>query len=115
MLANRWWDTGGSIPGEITQEECKSMIAYLSRNRIGVLIEAGLPEGTQLAHKHGWITDPVDGVIHTIGDVGVAYTPGGNFVLAIFMYHPNQLLFDPANILFADISRTIYNYFNEAK
>ena len=101
-----------AFPGQITQAECRQMVSYLSRNRIGVLIEAGLPGGTQLAHKHGWITDPVDGVIHTIGDAGIAYTPGGNFVLTIYMYHPTQLVFDPANLLFADLSRAVYNYFN---
>ncbi len=104
-----------AFPGQITQNECKSMVQFLSRNRIGVLIEAGLPEGTQLAHKHGWITDPTDGVIHTIGDAGIAYTPGGDFVLAIFMYHPGQLVFNPINIIYADLSRAIYNYFNTAQ
>jgi beta-lactamase class A len=101
-----------AFPGQFNQSECKAMINYLFRNRIGVLIEAGLPGGTQLAHKHGWITDPTDGVIHTIGDAGIAYTPGGNFVLTIYMYHPKQLLFDPTNILFADLTRAVYNYFN---
>ncbi|HEY9089415.1 MAG TPA: serine hydrolase [Anaerolineaceae bacterium] len=110
-------ETGGgsfpaAFPGKISQNECKAMVQYLSRNRIGVLIEAGLPEGTQLAHKHGWITDPVDGVIHTIGDAGIAYTPGGDFVLVIFMYHPDQLVFNPINVIYADLSRAIYNYFN---
>lgn len=110
-------DSGGgalvaAFPGQISQTECGQMVSFLSRNRIGVLIEAGLPEGTQLAHKHGWITDPTDGVIHTIGDAGIAYTPGGNFVLAIFTYHPIQLVFDPINQMYADLSRAIYNYFN---
>lgn len=104
-----------AFPGQITQNECKSMVQFLSRNRIGVLIEAGLPEGTQLAHKHGWITDPTDGVIHTIGDAGIAYTPGGDFVLVIFMYHPGQLVFNPINVIYADLSRAVYNYFNTAQ
>jgi beta-lactamase class A len=107
---------GGSFaaafPGQISQAECKQMISFLSRNRIGVLIEAGVPEGTQVAHKHGWVTDPNDGVIHTIGDAGLVYTPGGNFVLSIYMYHPTQLVFDTQNILFADLTRAVYNYFN---
>lgn len=110
-------DSGGgalvaAFPGQLSQSECGQMVSYLSRNRIGVLIEAGLPEGTQFAHKHGWITDPVDGVIHTIGDAGIAYTPGGNFVLTIFTYHPTQLVFDPINQMYADLTRAIYNYFN---
>jgi beta-lactamase class A len=109
-------ETGGSalsavFPGEISQNECRQMIEYLSLNRIGVLIQAGLPDGTRAAHKHGWINE-TDGVIHTIGDVGIIYTPGGNYVLAIYIYHPNQLVWDTANLLIAQLSTAIYNYFN---
>jgi beta-lactamase class A len=109
-------ETGGSalsavFPGEISQEECRLMIQYLSLNRIGVLIEAGVPDGTRVAHKHGWITE-MDGVIHTIGDTGIIFTPGGNYVLTIFLYHPVQLVCDIANPLMAQLSAAIYNYFN---
>ncbi|KPL83390.1 hypothetical protein SE15_06845 [Thermanaerothrix daxensis] len=109
--------TGGgtfavAFPGAITQSECRLMINYLARNRIAVLIEAGLPEGTQIAHKHGWVTDPRDGLIHTISDAGIVYTPGGNYVLVIFLYHPVQLLFDPANLLIANLSQAVYNFYN---
>jgi beta-lactamase class A len=108
--------TGGGalaavFPGEITQNKCRSMITYLTRNKIAVLLEAGLPDGVQIAHKHGWITSN-DGLIHTIGDAGIIYTSGGNYVLAIFLYHPTQLLFDPANQLVAQLSTAVYNYFN---
>jgi len=106
---------GGSLaavfPGEISQAECRTMIGYLAQNRIGVLIQAGLPEGTQLAHKHGWITES-DGVIHTISDAGIVYTPSGNYVLVISIYRTQQLIWDDANELFAGLSQGIYNYFN---
>ncbi|MDO9088157.1 MAG: serine hydrolase [Anaerolineaceae bacterium] len=106
---------GGSLKAvlgaQVTQDECRSMIDYLSRNRIGVLIQAGVPETTQVAHKHGWITE-TDGLIHTISDAGIVYTPGGNYVLVIFMYHPVQLIFDNANYVMAQISSAIYNYYN---
>ncbi len=107
---------GGSLiaafPGEISQNECRLMISYLSRNRIGVLIQAGLPEGVQIAHKHGWITDPTDGLIHTMSDAGIIYTPGGNFVMVVYLYHPVQLVFDPANLLTAQLAQAVYNYYN---
>ncbi len=107
---------GGSLiaafPGEISQNECRQMISYLSRNRIGVLIQAGLPEGIQIAHKHGWITDPTDGLIHTMSDAGIVYTPGGNFVMVVYLYHPVQLVFDPANLLTAQLAQAVYNYYN---
>lgn len=108
-------NAGGTLiavfQNEITQSECQSMLDYLSLNRIGVLTQAGLPEATKIAHKHGWITE-TDGLIHTISDVGIVYTPGGNFVFSIFLYNANQLVFDSANVVFAQLASAIYNYFN---
>lgn len=108
--------SGGSLiaafPGEITSGECKSMITYLTQNRIGVLIEAGLPDGTQIGHKHGWAIDPLDGLMHAVGDAGLVYTPGGNYVLAIFIHNTDQIVWDNANQLYADLSRAVYNYYN---
>ena len=106
---------GGSLKAvfndDITQSECRTMIDYLKLNRIGVLLQAGLPEATQIAHKHGWITE-ADGLIHTISDAGIVYTPGGNFILSIYVYHPNQLVFDVANLLIAQLASAVYNYYN---
>jgi beta-lactamase class A len=101
-----------AFQNEISQNECSQMIAYLAKNRIGVLVEAGLPEGTQFAHKHGWVTDSTDGVIHTMQDAGIVYSPGGNYVISIYLYHPVQIVFDPINIMVAQLSRAVYNYFN---
>lgn len=110
-------DNGGGtfaavFPGEISQNECKSMLTYLTRNKIGVLLEAGLPEGTQIGHKHGWAIDPADGLMHTIGDAGIIYSPGGNYILVIFMQNNTQVVFDNANRIIADVSSAVYNYFN---
>ncbi len=106
---------GGTLmavfPGQITQAECQTMINFLSRNKIAVLLEAGSPEGTQIAHKHGWVTD-LNGVINTIGDAGIVYTPGGNYVLVIFLYHPVQLIWEPASGLVAELARAVYNFYN---
>jgi beta-lactamase class A len=99
-----------AFPGQITQEECRTMIDYLSNNKIGVLIEAGVPDGTRVAHKHGWVT--YNGIINTIGDAGIVYTPGGNYVLAIFLHHPQQLIWDSASRLIAELSTAVYNYYN---
>jgi hypothetical protein len=61
---------GGTLlavfPEEIQPDECKQMIDRLSRNKIGWLIEAGVPDGTRVAHKHGWPLSPID----MISDVG---------------------------------------------
>jgi hypothetical protein len=100
-----------AFPGEITQNECDLMVTYLARNQIAVLIQAGVPSGTTVAHKHGWANE-TDGLLHTIGDVALVYTPGGDYALSIFVHHPVQAVFDPVNALFANLSQAIYNYFN---
>ncbi len=106
---------GGALqalfPAEISQPECQEMIDYLKGNKLPVLLTAGIPEATQIAHKHGWVSD-INGVINTIGDAGIIYTPGGNYILVIFLNHPEQLIWDPAAALVADLSRAVYNYYN---
>lgn len=100
-----------AFPDEITQQECRLMTTYLARNQIAVLIQAGVPSGTTVAHKHGWANEN-DGLIHTIGDTALIYSPGGDYVLTIFVHHPVQAVFDPVNALFAELSRATYNFFN---
>jgi hypothetical protein len=100
-----------AFPDEITQDECRLMVTYLSRNQIAVLIQAGVPSGTTVAHKHGWANED-DGLIHTIGDAALVYSPGADYVLTIFVHHPVQAVFDPVNALYSDLSRSIYNFFN---
>ncbi|HUF37792.1 MAG TPA: serine hydrolase [Anaerolineales bacterium] len=97
--------------GRITQSECQTMLSFLSQNRTGVLIESGAPDGTQVAHKHGWVTNSA-GSINSIGDAGIVYTPGGNYVLVIFLHHPVQLIWDPVNGLVTEISQAVFNYYN---
>lgn len=107
--------TGGgalvaAFPGQITQTSCQEMIQYLQQDKLGALLQAGVPEGTVVAHKHGWVTD--GGVMNHVSDAGIVYTPGGNYVLAIYAYHPVQVLWDVVSPLYAELSRAIYNYFN---
>jgi len=100
-----------AFPNQISSEVCQRIINYLSADKIGVLIEAGVPEGTQIAHKHGWVTG-TDGYIHNFSDASIVYTVGGNFVLSIYAYHPVQIVFDDANALFASLGDAVYNFYN---
>jgi beta-lactamase class A len=100
-----------AFPDKITSQICQQILTSLSTDKIGVLIEAGVPEGTQIAHKHGWITSS-DGVIRNFSDAGIVYSAGGNFVLAIYAYHPVQIVFDDANALFANLGDAVYNFYN---
>jgi beta-lactamase class A len=101
-----------AFPDKINSQVCQQMINFLTADKIGVLIEAGVPEGTQVAHKHGWITEPSSGVIQNISDAAIVYTPGGNYVLVIYAYHPVQTIWEPVSTLFAQMSQVVYNFYN---
>ncbi len=96
---------------QVSQSECQLVLDYMANNRHGMLIEAGLPETVQLAHKHGWVEE-LDGLLHTMSDASVVYTPGGDFSLSIYLYRSQQLDFDAANVLVAQLAQAVYNAFN---
>ena len=100
-----------TFPGEITQSECQLMMDILAANKIGSLIEAGVPSGVTVAHKHGWVVE-LDGLLHSMSDVAILSTPGGDYILNIFIYDPERLDFDLGNRLIARLSQTVYNFFN---
>jgi beta-lactamase class A len=109
--------TGGGalaavFPGEITQLECQQTVSLLAANKIGALIESGVPSGAQVAHKHGWVTDAVYFVDKVYGDVAIVYTPSGDYILVIFVYDPVELIYEPMNTMIGQLSQAIYNYFN---
>jgi hypothetical protein len=97
---------------QITQAECQIMIEYLTQNKMPALIEAGVPDVTEVAHKHGWVTS-TDGIIQTLGDAGIIFSPGGDYVLVIFLYHPQQLIWNNASFLVGQLSGAIYNFYNQ--
>jgi beta-lactamase class A len=95
----------------ITQEECQMMLQNLKKDHTPALIPAGVPDGIEVAHKHGWVSDAF-GIIHNMSDAAIVFTKGGDYVLSIFLYHPIQLVYDPTNRLVADLSKAVYNYYN---
>jgi beta-lactamase class A len=103
---------GGTLravfPEQIKPQECQKMLDLLSQNKIGVLIEAGVPDGTRVAHKHGWTESP----LRWVEDVGIVYSPRGDYVLVAFLYDPNEMAWDSVSRLVAQLSQATYNYFN---
>ncbi|MFP3855232.1 MAG: serine hydrolase [Anaerolineales bacterium] len=93
---------------EVTQEECSYLLDLLAQNNIAVLLEAGVPEGTRVAHKHGWTGSPLE----WLGDAGIIYTPGGDYVLSVYLWDQEAMIWEPTSALVADISEAVYNYFN---
>lgn len=96
-----------ALPGAFTQHECRQMIGVMSDNNLGepLLMSAGVPEDTQVAHKHGYIND-------THGNAGIVFTPGGDYAMVVALHNPTWLESAESFPLITDISRTIYNYFN---
>ena len=100
-----------TFPGKVDATTCKLIIDYLTQDKFGSLIQAGVPDGTVVAHKHGFVRDGAD-IIHDISDAAIVYTPNGNFVLAIYTYHPVQDVWDVVNPLVVKLTQATYNYFN---
>jgi beta-lactamase class A len=80
---------------------CRSMRDILLGQEFNAEIPAGLPPGTRVAHKTGWIT----GVLH---DAAIVYpTDRGPYVLVVMTGNiPDEHV---AQGLIADISRIVYN------
>ncbi len=89
----------------ITADECKTILAFMTQNRIGSLIQEGVPPDVSVAHRHGWIAD-------THGDAGIVFSPGGDYVIVQFLYKPEWLEWEVSSPLLANMSRATYNYFN---
>jgi beta-lactamase class A len=84
-----------------SKESCRAMIDILARQEFNDEIPAGLPPGTRVAHKTGWIT----GVTH---DAAIVYPPGRKpYVLVVLTKGiPDRPV---AQKLIADISRLVWD------
>ena len=100
------------FPGQISQNECQQMINLLFGNHMPMLAAAGVPDGVKIAHKHGWVIEASDGLMHSICDAGIVFSPGGDFIVTIYRWNKNQILFDPANQQMADLAQVVYQFFN---
>lgn len=100
---------GGAITAvyddAITQTECQTILAFMTQNKIGSLLEEGVPPDVPIAHRHGWVAD-------THADGGVVYSPGGDYVIVQFLYKPDWLEWEVSAPLVANMSRATYNFFN---
>ena len=100
-----------AFPDKMSQATCQLLIDFMAEDKLGSLIQGGVPDGTLVPHKHGYVTSR-DGVVHDTSDAGIVYSSGGNFVVSIYTYHPVQNIWDITNPLFVDLTRATYNYFN---
>jgi len=101
---------GGTLlavyPGEITPQECQSILDLMVLNEEGNLIRYGVPEDTAVSHKHGWARA-------THADAGIVFSPGGDFVIVEYLDQPGDwLLADQSFPILREIARMAYNFFN---
>ncbi len=109
-------DAGGLLelfPGEFSPEQCEEIIDWLSQVVDPLILKRGLPDGTRIAHKHGF-TDWLEGASgpDTVGDAGIVFSPGGDYVLSVFAYRAENPSWEEFTSVIGDVSRAAYNYFN---
>jgi beta-lactamase class A len=95
---------------QLTKERCAEMISRLEKNGDATRMRSGLPKDLVVAHKSGWIEDMQS-------DVGIIHSPGGDFLMAIYVYTDIR----PTKIVLTDkiaaptighFARLIYSYYN---
>ncbi len=104
---------GGALlvvyPNQYSPIECRQLIELLQANTpadVPALLSSGLPAQAQMAHRPG-------GTFDTRGDAALVHSPGGDYILVVFLNTAAQN-FDSAaaNAIMADLSKATYNYFN---
>ncbi|MGQ9887399.1 MAG: serine hydrolase [Aggregatilineales bacterium] len=93
--------------GEFTQNECRQMLELMSANDLMRLLQGGIPPGTRISHKNGWLS-----TMH--GDAGIVFSPNGrHYVISVFLWENTDFFsFERAWPLIEGISRAAWNYFN---
>jgi Beta-lactamase enzyme family len=94
----------------ITRARCAEMMTRLEKNGDQIRMRSGLPKGTVVAHKSGWIEDMQS-------DVGIVRSPGGDFLVAIYVYtdiRPTKVFLTDAIAAptIGHFARLIYTYYN---
>jgi hypothetical protein len=71
------------------------------------LLQAGIPAGTVISHKNGWLEN-----VH--GDAGIVFPSNGrNYVISVFVWENTDFFsYERAWPLIEGISRAAWNYFS---
>ncbi len=95
---------------KLTKARCAEMITRLEKNGDQIRMRSGFPKGTVVAHKSGWIEDMQS-------DVGIVRSPGGDFLVAIYVYtdiRPTKVFLtnEIAAPTIGHFARLVYTYYN---
>ncbi|MBN2470188.1 MAG: serine hydrolase, partial [Anaerolineae bacterium] len=93
--------------GLYTPSECQQMLELMSGNDLLRLIQGGIPPGTRVAHKNGWLNS-----MHA--DAGIVFPPNGrDYIIAVFVWEAGEFFdYQIAWPLIEEISRATWNYFS---
>jgi beta-lactamase class A len=114
LLINQCSQSSGILlekfAGKLSPARCQEMLDRLAQNGDHARMVAGLPAGTRVEHKSGWIEDMQ-------ADVGIVHSPGGDFLMAIYLYRdivPGKTYLSDtvAMPVLASFARLIYSYYN---
>ena len=94
------------FPGELTPDECLTILYYMTHNEFQELIWGGLPrpDETWIVHKHGF-------AFESHSDVALVWGPTGPYVLSVFLYRQGWMDWDTSNTAMKTISRITWNFF----
>ncbi|HNX82446.1 MAG TPA: class A beta-lactamase-related serine hydrolase [Candidatus Omnitrophota bacterium] len=88
----------------MNKEVSKRCLLLLGQQKINDRIPRKLPkDGTFIAHKTGLER-------HVCHDVGIVYTPRGNFLICVLVKHEHKFA-EPAKKLISDLALLTYNYY----
>ncbi|MFZ1756943.1 MAG: serine hydrolase [Caldilineaceae bacterium] len=112
LLADIYYCTQGEgkllsvYPGDLTPEECKTILFYMSHDEFAELLWGGVPrpEDTWLVHKHGFVNDA-----HS--DLALIWGPAGPYVLSVYLYRQGWMDWETSNSAMKEISRIVWSFF----
>lgn len=95
--------------GEFTPRECRQMLELMSGLELKRLLEGGVPEGTRISYKNGWVGE-------VTGVSGIVFPPNGrDYVISVFLWEDTGARGFQDYIrlwpLIEDISRATWNHF----
>jgi beta-lactamase class A len=93
-------------PDDLSQAECAAILEVMQLNELSNLLSEGLPPGTPISHKVGWV-----GTTH--GDIAIVYGPEQDYLLGLVLYGDTWLEWDKSAPLFEAISQLAYRHFND--
>ncbi len=92
--------------GEITPEECGTILFYVSHDEFTEMVWGGLPRPEQswIIHKHGFVNEA-----HS--DLALIWGPSGPYVIAVYLWRAGWMDWPTSNRTMKEISRIAWNFF----